>query len=149
FMKHPDFDFTRKVVVGSPGPSLGRLVPAHEMRLTVIRGGLHVAGRSDGMSLVVLPQQFSHCLKPRDPAGRLIRSDFLLTGMIFSGSIDTDIRFDYGIFSPACRRRDLADVKALGMKVSDMSSQAPPTTWGCSIGSACARNSVPWSRRFR
>jgi hypothetical protein len=51
---------------------------------------------------------------------RLIRADFLLTGMIFSRSVDTDIRFDYRIFSPGCRRRDLADVKALGMKVSDV-----------------------------
>jgi hypothetical protein len=117
------------VVLGSSEPNLGPLVPAHEMRLTVIRGGLHVAGRSDGTSLVVLPQQFSHCLKPRDSSVRLIRADFLLTGMIFSRSVDTDIGFDYGIFSPACRRRDLADVKALGMKVADMSAQAP-TTWG-------------------
>jgi hypothetical protein len=128
-MRHPDFDFARKVVLGSSEPNLGPLVPAHEMRLTVIRGGLHVAGRSDGTSLVVLPQQFSHCLKPRDSSVRLIRADFLLTGMIFSRSVDTDIVFDYGIFSPACRRRDLADVKALGMKVADMSAQAP-TTWG-------------------
>jgi hypothetical protein len=128
FMRRPDFDFTRKAVVGSPGPSLGPLVPAHDMRLTVIRGGLHVAGRSDGMSLVVLPQQFSHCLKPRDPNVRLIRADFLLTGMIFSGSVSTDIQFDYGIFSPTCRRRDLADVKALGMTISGASAQAPITS---------------------
>jgi len=98
------------------------------MQLTVIRGGLHVAGHSEGTSLVVLPQQYSHCLKPRDPAVRLVRADFLLTGMIFSGDVDTDIRFDYGIFSPACRRRDLADIKALGMTVP--ASALTPSTSG-------------------
>jgi hypothetical protein len=128
FMRRSDFDFARKAVVGSHGVNLGPLVPAHDMQLTVIRGGLHVAGRSDGMSLVVLPQQFSHCLKPRDPDVRLIRADFLLTGMIFSGNVSTDIRFDYGIFSPVCRRLDLADVKALGMTISEASAQAPTTS---------------------
>jgi hypothetical protein len=83
FMRHSDFDFTHKAVIGLSGRSLGPLVPAHEMRLTVIRGGLHVAGRSDGMSLLVLPQQFPHYLKPCDPNVNLIRADFLLTGMIF------------------------------------------------------------------
>jgi len=126
-MRRSDFDFARKAVVGSRGASLGPLVPAHDMQLTVIRGGLHVAGRSDGMSLVVLPQQFSHCLKPSDPNVRLIRTDFLLTGMIFSHGVDTEIRFNYGIFSPACRRRDLADVKALGMTISEASAQSPTT----------------------
>jgi hypothetical protein len=128
FMRRSDFDFARKAVVGSQGANLGPLVPAHDMQLTVIRGGLQVAGRSDGMSFVVLPQQFSHCLKPRDPHVRLIRADFLLTGMIFSNSVNTDIRFDYGIFSPACRRLDLADVKALGMTISQASAQAPITS---------------------
>jgi hypothetical protein len=128
FMRRSDFDFARKALVGSRGANLGPLVPAHDMQLTVIRGGLHVAGRSDGMSLVVLPQQFSHCLKPLDPDVRLIRADFLLTGMIFSGSVSTDIRFDYGIFSPVCRRLDLADVKALGMTISEASAQAPTTS---------------------
>ena len=127
-MRRSDFDFARKAVVGSRGANLGPLVTAHDMQFTVIRGGLYVAGRSDGMSLVVLPQQFSHCLKPRDPNVRLIRADFLLTGMIFSGSVSTDIRFDYGIFSPACRRRDLADVKALAMTISEASAQVPTTS---------------------
>ena len=127
-MRRPDFDFTRKAVIGSSTPSFGHLTPARNMQLTVIRGGLHVAGHSEETSLVVLPQQFSHCLKPRDPTVRLVRADFLLTGMIFSGDVDTDIRFDYGIFSPACRWRDLADVKALGMTVSEASAQTPSTS---------------------
>ena len=41
----------------------------------------------------------------------------MMPGMIFSGDIDTDIVFDYGIFSPGCRRNDLADMKQLHLKI--------------------------------
>src|SRR5262249_25911792 len=89
------------------------LVPAKDMRLSLIRGGLHVSGSSDGTSLVVLPQQFSNCLRARDSRIRLVRVDLLMTGVIFSRNVDTDILFDYGIFSPGCRRIYLAELKGL------------------------------------
>src|SRR5215831_1716449 len=107
----PHFDFTKQVVLSSAISE--PLVPAHDMRLTLIRGGLNVSGSSEGTSLVVLPQQFSHCLRARDTRVRLVRANLLITGMIFSGSIDTDIVFDYGVFSPECRRIDLAELRQL------------------------------------
>ena len=111
----PNFDFSRQAVLSTE--LRGRLVPARDMQLSVIRGGLHVSGRSDGTSLVVLPQEFSNCLRARDERVRLVRADLILTGVIFSDSVDTDISLDFGIFSPGCRRADLADVKQLGLKV--------------------------------
>ena len=87
------------------------------MKLSVIRGGWHLSGRSDGTSLVLLPQQFSHCLRAHDTRVRLVRADLILTGVIFSGTVDTDISLDFGIFSPGCRRDDLADIKHLGLKI--------------------------------
>ena len=110
-----DFDFTRQVVVAAPIQTL--LVPARDMRFSIVRGGLHVSGKSDGTSLVVLPQQFSHCLRARDPGVRFVRANLLLTGMIFSGEVDTDISFDYGLFSPACRYADLRDFKQLDLRI--------------------------------
>ena len=107
----PHFDFTKQVVLSTAIDE--PLVPAHNMRLSLIRGGLHVSGSSDGTSLVVLPQQFSHCLRPRDTRVRLVRANLLMTGVVFSGNIDTDIVFDYGIFSPGCRRLDLAELRQL------------------------------------
>jgi len=107
----PHFDFTKQVVLSTAINE--PLVPAQDMRLSLIRNGLHVSGSSDGTSLVVLPQQFSHCLRARDSRVRLVRADLLMTGMIFSGSVDTDIVFDYGVFSPACRRIDLAELGQL------------------------------------
>jgi hypothetical protein len=107
----PEFDFTKQVVVSMAIDE--PLVPANNMRLSLIRGGLHVSGSSNGTSLVVLPQQFSHCLRAHDTRVRLVRANLLVTGLIFSGNVDTDITFDYGIFSPACRRIDLADTTEL------------------------------------
>jgi hypothetical protein len=87
------------------------------MKLSLVRGGLHVSGHSEGTSLVVLPQQFSNCLRAHDSRVRLVRANLIMTSMIFSGAVDTDISFDYGIFSPGCRRADLADMRQLGIKL--------------------------------
>ena len=87
------------------------------MTMSVIRGGLHLSGYSDGTSLVVLPQQFSNCLRAHDGQVRLVRANLIMTGVIFSGALNTDISFDYGIFSPGCRRADFADMKQLGIKL--------------------------------
>jgi hypothetical protein len=115
-MSEPDFDYTRQAVLSTP--IKGPLLPARDMRLSLTRGsGLHVSGRSDGTSLVVLPYQFSNCLRARDERVRLVRTNLMMTGMIFSGDLDTDIVFDYGLFSPACRRADLADMKRLEVKI--------------------------------
>ncbi len=115
-MAQPNFDFTRRAVLSVEVGQ--RLVPARDMRLTLIRGGWHVSGRSDGSSLVVLPQQFSHCLRVRDERVRLVRANLMMTGMIFSGVVDTDIVFDYGIFSPQCRAADLADMRQLDLRIA-------------------------------
>jgi hypothetical protein len=108
-----NFDFTRQAVLSAEVRD--PLVPARDMKPSVIRGGLHVSGHSDGTLLVVLPQQFSNCLHAHDGRVRLVRANLIMTGMIFSGAIDTDISFDYGIFSPGCRRADIADMKQLGI----------------------------------
>jgi hypothetical protein len=40
-----------------------------------------------------------------------------MTGLIFSGDLETDILLDYGIFSPACRWADIADMKRLQVSI--------------------------------
>src|SRR5262249_33930211 len=110
-----DFDFRRRVVLSSGGLSL---VPARDTRLTLNRGGgFHVSGKSDGLSLIILPQQFSHCMKASDSNGPIVQADLLWMGWLFSGSVDTDISFDYGMFSPGCRRADIADMNRLGIAI--------------------------------
>jgi len=115
-----DFDFRRRVVLSSGGFSL---VPARDTRLTVNRGGgFHVSGKSDGVSLIILPQQFSHCLKASDSSVRIVRANLLWTGVVFSGAVDADISFAYGVFSPGCRRADIADMKRLAIVPPDKAS---------------------------
>jgi hypothetical protein len=114
-MIRPDFDFTRQVVLSSAIDK--SLVPARNMQMSLIRGGLNVSGHSDGTSLVVLPQQFSHCLRARDGSVRLVRANLMMTGVIFSGEIDTDIISDYGVFTPRCRFADISDIKKLEMQI--------------------------------
>ena len=41
----------------------------------------------------------------------------MMTGVLFSGDLDTDIVFDYGIFTPGCGMADLADIKRLDLKI--------------------------------
>jgi hypothetical protein len=41
----------------------------------------------------------------------------MMTGVLFSGDLDTDIVFDYGIFIPGCRMADLAYIKRLDLKI--------------------------------
>jgi hypothetical protein len=106
------FDFRRQAVLGT---ATKPLVPARDMQLSLIRGGLHVSGRSAGTSLVLLPQQFSHCLRAHAAGVTLVRANLIMTGIMFSGGIDTDVTFDYGIFSPGCRRADLKDMDRLGL----------------------------------
>ena len=114
-LRKPEFDFTRQVVLSAP---LGEpLVAAREARLSLVRGGLHVSAASGGTSLLLLPQQFSHCLRARDSKVRFLRANLLLTAMVFSGAVDTDIVFDYGLFSPGCRRADLAEMKRLDLAI--------------------------------
>src|SRR5262249_17170659 len=114
-VRKPDFDFRKQAVLDSTFAE--PLVPARDMRLSYRRGGLHITGRSHGTSLGILPQQLSHCLRARDPRVRFVRVDLMMAGMIFSGAIDTDIEFGYGLFSPACRLADLADLKRLDLRI--------------------------------
>jgi hypothetical protein len=112
----PAFDFRKNVVLMQP---VGTLVPARDMKLSVKRGGWHVSGRSDGTSLVVLPQQYSHCLQAGDPDVRIVRANLMLAGVVFSGKLDTDITLQYGVFSPGCALEDHAEISRLGLQVSD------------------------------
>jgi hypothetical protein len=115
-LRDPDFDYTSQAVLSAAVG--GPLVPAHNVRMSIVRGGLHVSAQSYGTSLLVLPQQFSHCLRAHDDRALLVRANLLLTGMIFSGRVDTDISFDYGILSPRCRRADFVDLKQLQIQLA-------------------------------
>jgi hypothetical protein len=114
-MSASGFDFAKQAVLSAPLAE--RLVEARHMRMSRIRGGWRVSGQSERTSLVVLPLQFSHCLRATDSRVRFVRADLMMAGMVFSGNIDTDIIFDYGIFSPGCRRDDIRESRQLDLRI--------------------------------
>jgi hypothetical protein len=120
------FAFRNEVIVHDPeiASSMPSLVTAKEAALLYERGGVRVKAASSGPALVLLPLQFSNCLKvvSVDPpssgrAPKLVRCDLLLTGVLFDGDIDIKIAH---VFSPFRgidgRLQDIRDCQELGIK---------------------------------
>jgi hypothetical protein len=97
----------------------GPLAPTRSSALAVADNDLHVTADSDGRSLVVVPVEFSHCLKlnetrPGGAAPTLERIDGLLTGIVFERHLDAILSFRIGpLHNPLCRWHDYQDVKAM------------------------------------
>jgi hypothetical protein len=77
-----------------------------------------VRAHSTATSLLVLPFEFSKCLSlHRQKLGasvRLVRTDLLLTGVLFEGDLDATLSYFTGPFSNSrCRLEDLADMRSL------------------------------------
>ncbi len=124
-MASPDFDFRSDAVVTEEVNE--KLVPLKGMRLSFERGAARVQGVSEGTSLVLLPLQYSHCLRISDPAARLVRADLAMLGVIFKGRIDAEITDEFGTFTPGCRSADIADISRLKIALAPLDS---PPTWG-------------------
>ncbi|HEY7665354.1 MAG TPA: hypothetical protein VH934_19725 [Xanthobacteraceae bacterium] len=89
------------------------LVPAHQVRLTAIKGGYHISARSAGASLLILPEQFSHCwrlMAEPQSNGSVFRANLVQTGVFFRDKIDAELRFGFGLQESNCRRQDADDM---------------------------------------
>ena len=108
------FDPKLSVLV-SPGLVFEKLVQAENLSLEFSGRDLLFSGTSTGTSLVVLPIEFSNCLtaqnlSPDQDEVRLIRSNGLLTGVLFSKSASIKLRFHMGALNNSdCRLRDLTN----------------------------------------
>jgi hypothetical protein len=95
-----DFDFETAAIVTDEIKT--PLTRAAEIGISVEPGGLRVRASSEGESLVVIPFQYSHCLRAFSRQSgeelTLIRADFLLTGVLFHGTLDADIEYRQGPF---------------------------------------------------
>lgn len=96
------------------------LVPSESHSLTWEKSSIRVKASSNGNSLLVLPVQFSNCLKiepvenSNNGSSELVRADLNLTGVVFSGQIDARITFTCGLFSsPLCRLADYNDFRGM------------------------------------
>lgn len=111
----PDLDPSRVAVTEDSSLAHVPLVAASGVRLTYVAGDLRVRATSRGESLLVLPLEFSRCIRLRPADGAvpsLHRVDGILTGVRFTGRIDARIEFRYGPRPwSRCRLDDLADYR--------------------------------------
>lgn len=117
-MAGADFDPARSALIHDPWLNTDALTPASDARIMRTRAGYRVSATSRGRSLLVLPFEFSRCVTVKDhgAATRTGRVDFMLTGITFEGSIDSELRFGFGPFeNSGCRLDDLADVQAMNL----------------------------------
>lgn len=111
-MRRPEFDFGHDVLLTEPLTQT--LTTASNARMTVRRGAVQVQAETQGPALLLLPMQYSHCLAITGaPNARLVRADFLLTGLVFTKPIDATIHFDFGFFNAACRQADSRDLRLM------------------------------------
>jgi hypothetical protein len=102
----------RTIVVTEPLPS--GLTKAANVALVTDRQGLHVKAESSGQSVLLLPIQFSRCLRivRARPEMKLFRANLLETGLLFSNVADVRIELHNGPFDASeCRLEDYWDMK--------------------------------------
>jgi hypothetical protein len=89
------------------------LVSADQARLTATKGGYHIAARSAGASLLILPVQFSHCwqlIAEQGSKNSVFRANLVQTGIFFRDKIDAELRFGFGVMDSSCRSQDADDM---------------------------------------
>ena len=122
-MQKPDFRWDREVFLTEP---LTEETAARNVRMVIRRGTVDIHAETDGTTLVLLPVQYSHCLGLAGaPGARLVRADFLLTGVVFAGAIDATLDFNYGFFNAACRKADTQDMDLMEATASEDSVVVP------------------------
>lgn len=113
-----NFDGRRTAILFSALPDEPRLlVRAEGATVKMDRGAILVQAYSPATSLLVLPFGFSNCqtMTYTDTAApKLVRVDGFLTGVVFSGSLNAEIKYFTSPFAqPTCRIKDSKDLEAL------------------------------------
>ncbi|MFM8777332.1 MAG: hypothetical protein ACKOEH_10715, partial [Actinomycetota bacterium] len=102
-----DSEFSSSVVAASSG------------EIENIEGDLRVKGKSEGVSMLLLPLEYSSCLEVDQLKGskgflELRRANGLLTALIFDREIDVVVKLRFGLFeNPTCRLDDLREFRRL------------------------------------
>jgi hypothetical protein len=114
-------DLKRSVVTAQALPT--DLVPATLQAFDVGVGEFTVRATSGGRSVLVLPMEYSACLRiePNGPATssipRLFRANLVSTGVLFDRAVDATIKYRTGpLLGSRCRLRDAAEMITIDMK---------------------------------
>lgn len=118
-MTETGFDAKRSVVAFDPALASEHLVPADNTEFLMVPGGISIKAKSAGMSLLVLPFEFSRCLRIRVDGNaanppRLFRVNALETGVLFDKQVTANIEYFTGLFQNAgCRGGDVRDLSRI------------------------------------
>ena len=113
-------DYTKQVLVEAPLQD--GLVPATDAEMVFEQGGLKVRASSSGVSMLLLPIQYSSCLEMRSAGTetggfRLIRANLLQAAIVFENLLDVEIAMAIGpLGDSTCRLRDYRELKAFGIE---------------------------------
>jgi hypothetical protein len=114
-------DLGRLAVLGETLDTASLVEPA-DTSMLLVRDGYRLRATSAGTSAILLPIQFSRCLKvteSRDGGAptKILRANLIQTLVVFEKTLDATIQFEFGFFgNTACRRQDHEDLKRLGVK---------------------------------
>jgi hypothetical protein len=117
WLADPSVDLRSAAVLTTP-EDLPPLVPVSRSSLIVERGGYRITAESSGTSLLVLPVEYSRCLRAkltttgRTPP-RLVRANLTLAAVLFTGRVEGTLRLRYGPLSSGCRIDDWREANTL------------------------------------
>lgn len=113
----PGFDSRNEVIFDDEFPRT--LVAASSGEIRTSSGDLRITAKSEGVSVLLLPLEYSTCLKVDQLEGgkgflELRRANGLLTALIFDREIDAIVKLRFGLFeNPTCRLDDLREFRRL------------------------------------
>lgn len=112
------FDPERDAVVEEDMP--GDLVPAQSVSVVLDNGPtLRIRATSAGRSLLVLPFEYSRCLRLSGGArAELLPVNVQQLGLLFESEADIAIEYRYSVFANACRGDDLARARSRGLEAT-------------------------------
>jgi hypothetical protein len=99
----------RVFLSSDPPHPLDNLVTMQRGSMSFDKNEFWFQGESAGWSLALLPLQFSHCwsqVGAKQPDVHLLRANYLLTGLLFRGTVEVRYKFDFGPWQSRCRIAD-------------------------------------------
>lgn len=112
-------DLRRTVIVSDELPA-GPYVPVADSEMRYLSDGVRVTARSPGRSMLVIPVQYSRCLRVADgsnaPPLGFYRANLVQTVVVFDRALDVDLTMDHGLGgAAACRLSDGEEFTRLGL----------------------------------
>ena len=109
-----EFNPLESVVTSTDLPS--NLTQAKQVLITMNMHHIDITAKSESNSILILPFEFSNCLKLMDVNTgqeiKLFRVNAILTGLIFNKNLDASLKFNLNPFeSVNCRQLDVKDFR--------------------------------------